>query len=215
MHPVHNFFVHTRKPSPQAAHMLQYLNMNTTNTEKVNFKDITKIPNLLSVGRLFASGVLFFAAVRVIEAPWVTILYIIALASDKADGIIARATNTKTVLGLYLETVVDSLFALVTFLYLVRVFAIPQWVLCLGLGMFLIGLCANLALYFRRRFFVATSLISSRAAVFVFHTTGIWYFFHLPRPEIPLSLAVIAGILAFADYIYRLFSAKERVTKAF
>lgn len=84
------------------------------------------VPNLLTIGRIFAVPVLILliGADRTLAAFW---LFVVVGATDAADGMIARRFNLKTELGAFLDPLADK--ALLISLYVtLAVFAeIPRW----------------------------------------------------------------------------------------
>jgi len=88
------------------------------------------IPNVLTLLRLIAVPV--FAVLllggRNVEA---LIVFVAAGVTDALDGAIARLTNTKTVLGSYLDPTADKLLLLTGFLALGAAGRVPTWLVAI------------------------------------------------------------------------------------
>ena len=65
---------------------------------------------------------------------WSVLIYIPIMASDCADGLIARMRNERTTLGAFLDPLADRLLLIFTFLTLSYQRLIPRWILVLVLS---------------------------------------------------------------------------------
>ncbi len=65
---------------------------------------------------------------------WTVFIYIPIMASDCADGLIARLRNERTPLGAFLDPLADRLLLIFTFLTLSYQQLIPRWILVLVLS---------------------------------------------------------------------------------
>ena len=92
------------------------------------------LPNLLTLARLALLPVVLWLLwpehITPLNGFWASIAYIMAGILDIADGALARRTNQVTVLGKFLDPLVDKLFYLVTLIALLQLPGpwIPPWV---------------------------------------------------------------------------------------
>ncbi len=84
-------------------------------------------PNLLTLLRLF---IIPFLVINILDGRWHLAFALIMLAglSDALDGVLARALQQITTLGLYLDPIADKLLLSTLFLVLTHVNAIPRYV---------------------------------------------------------------------------------------
>jgi len=87
------------------------------------------IPNLLTLVRLaLTPAVAFLAyAAHTPGRAWALGLFLFAMATDVADGLIARLPGQSSRLGLYLDPVVDKILLLTMFFVLADLELIPLW----------------------------------------------------------------------------------------
>ena len=93
-------------------------------------KWVSKIPNLLSISRLF----LVFPLILFLEVNkpfYIFVLIIIGALTDYFDGLIARKFNLQTRLGAILDPLSDKVFYLIPLVYLCKNNLIPFWSLSL------------------------------------------------------------------------------------
>ena len=93
-------------------------------------KNIKKIPNILTISRLF----LVFPLILFLELNQllpVFVLIIIGGLTDYFDGLIAIRLNVKTRLGAVLDPLSDKIFLLIPLVYLCKINLIPFWSLSL------------------------------------------------------------------------------------
>jgi cardiolipin synthase len=90
-------------------------------------------PNLLTMLRLF---VLPFLVITVLDRHWGVAFALLWVAgvSDGLDGLLARALQQRTTLGLYLDPIADKLLLSTMFVVLTHVGAIPRYVTVLVLS---------------------------------------------------------------------------------
>lgn len=86
-------------------------------TSTTSPEPVWTIPNILSLGRLLATGFILWA---IDTAHWDTalILFILAAVSDWCDGYIARRFNQATVLGRQLDPLVDKVTVIAVLVHL-------------------------------------------------------------------------------------------------
>jgi CDP-diacylglycerol--glycerol-3-phosphate 3-phosphatidyltransferase len=92
------------------------------------------VPNLLTLARLLLTPLIAVLAVSGSPAARLAAptLFLFAMLTDVADGIIARRFNQGSLLGLYLDTVTDKLIILTMFFVLADLDRVPLW---MALGM--------------------------------------------------------------------------------
>ena len=92
----------------------------------MKLKDLFLLPNLITVGRLFAS-IYLFTQHLISDFSISTLVLIIALIgiSDSIDGIVARRLNQVSKLGTILDPVCDRIVFLLLLFWLAEVF--PDW----------------------------------------------------------------------------------------
>ena len=92
----------------------------------MNLKDLFLLPNLITVGRLFAS-IYLFTQHLISNFSISTLVLIIALIgiSDSIDGIVARRLNQVSKLGTILDPVCDRIVFLLLLFWLTDIF--PDW----------------------------------------------------------------------------------------
>lgn len=182
---------------------------NNARVQKLNFQEIVIAPNLISLFRILAAVVIFIAAVAHEVNLWVAFLYLAAVLSDKLDGATARFFNKETKLGEKLEPIADSLLSYATVTYLFLNLTLPQWIFYLAVALLFWGVAISLIFYFKRGRWFIPKIKSSKAALFVLYTTGVFYFFNLPYREFLLYLAVVFGLLAYFDYLRQLIKNNQ------
>lgn len=86
-------------------------------TSTTSPEPVWTIPNILSLGRLLATGFILWA---IDTARWDTalVLFILAAISDWCDGYIARRFNQATVLGRQLDPLVDKVTVIAVLVHL-------------------------------------------------------------------------------------------------
>ncbi|HHI02827.1 MAG: hypothetical protein DRP51_02135 [Candidatus Zixiibacteriota bacterium] len=107
-----------------------------SNIEKIDFREIFQIQNLMSLLRIFLTPFIgYFLWVNSDRATLITIiLLIIAGASDYFDGYLARKLNRHTSLGLILDPLADKIFATILIIELIFLRDFPA---CLAIIIFL------------------------------------------------------------------------------
>lgn len=88
------------------------------------------IPNLLTLLRLgFTPGVALLAYSSGTHGrAWALGLFVLAMLTDVADGILAKLLGQSSRLGLYLDTVTDKIIVLTMFFVLVDLGLLPLWI---------------------------------------------------------------------------------------
>jgi CDP-diacylglycerol--glycerol-3-phosphate 3-phosphatidyltransferase len=87
------------------------------------------LPNLLTLLRLLLTPAVAVLAYSpgVVGRAWALGLFLLAMATDVADGVIATRFNQRSRLGLYLDPVVDKVILLTMFFVLADLDLLPLW----------------------------------------------------------------------------------------
>lgn len=178
--------------------------------QKIDSKEIFVLPNLISFFRILAAITILIAAIIREIHLWVAILYLAAVASDKIDGVVARFFKKRTRLGQILEPIADSIlsYAVVTYLYLNLTF--PKLIFYTAIILLIFGAAMNVYFYLKRRKWYIPSLDSSRVALVVLYTAGVFYFFNLPYKIIFVYIALVCGLFGYFDYLWKLWRTNEK-----
>lgn len=111
-------------------------------------KDLGKIPNLITLGRLvlLIPAAYFLARSEPICKLYALIVLTIAAVSDFLDGYLARKLNQKTELGLILDPLSDKIMAAALVILLIVYRDFPLWLAAIILGRDIIILVGGLIL---------------------------------------------------------------------
>jgi len=170
----------------------------------INIRDYLKLPNIISLLRLFVSVFIFIAAFFDIKIIIVQVFYVVFALSDKADGMIARRFKMETRLGFILEPIADGalIFASIFFITLKTDF--PQQLLLYAINIFLFGLIFSLLVYLFTKKWFSFVLPINRAAVFLSHVLIVFFIFSLPYRQEFAFFAFYLGLVFFAYYIVKM-----------
>ena len=91
------------------------------------------LPDQLTVARIVAVPVvvLLYAWDFPNHAYWATLVFVVAMATDQADGWLARRSGTSTALGKLLDPVADKVLVLAALVMLVAEGVAPGWMVAL------------------------------------------------------------------------------------
>ncbi len=97
--------------------------------EKINFREIFQIQNLMSLLRIFLTPFIgYFLWVNNDHATLIiVVLLVVAGASDYLDGYLARKLDRQTALGLMLDPLADKIFATILIIELIFLRDFPIW----------------------------------------------------------------------------------------
>jgi len=88
------------------------------------------LPNILSLGRLVATVLIFVLVL--INQPWAFlisfVLFVLASVTDFFDGYLARRYNVVSSLGVFLDLTADKILVCAILIALVQIGSVPAWV---------------------------------------------------------------------------------------
>jgi cardiolipin synthase len=99
------------------------------NMEKIDFRDITQIQNLMSLARILLTPILGYLLWLDNDRATLfsVVLLLIAATTDYLDGYLARKLHRFSTLGLILDPLADKIFAFVLIIELVFLRGFPIW----------------------------------------------------------------------------------------
>ncbi|MBN2736899.1 MAG: CDP-alcohol phosphatidyltransferase family protein [Spirochaetales bacterium] len=171
-------------------------------------KDIFKIPNLLSLSRIFFAPLAFFLfqwqslAGQIITLVFFTLVFL----TDFFDGYLARKLNQQSELGRILDPLADKIIVFILLAALVMFRGVPWWVfLTIGLRDLFI-LVGGLFIKIKTGK-VMESNIWGKAGTFIMMASMVLFIFpdlwFLSLPLLVISFVLI--IISFYTYVYQFF----------
>jgi CDP-diacylglycerol--glycerol-3-phosphate 3-phosphatidyltransferase len=111
-------------------------------------RDYLKLPNLLSLSRIFIAPIIGFFLWRgdADSAVVALVLIIVAGITDGLDGFIARRLNMVSDLGVALDPIADKVFAALLVIFLIMFRDLPLWLAVVIIGRDLLILAGGLIL---------------------------------------------------------------------
>lgn len=176
-----------------------------TKTEEVRYKDFLKVPNLVTLGRVFlALLILIFTCLnyKIYLIKW---FFISGILSDKLDGFLARKLNQKTKLGLILEQIADTWLVIFTTLFITFRLDFPVPLLVIYLIIIFIALISLVAVFLYKKKLFAEKLIIAEISIVFTYGAGLFYLFNLPGKLAIAIFAVFLGFVSLVDYLSRLY----------
>jgi cardiolipin synthase len=174
-------------------------------------RDLTSLPNLLSILRiLLVVPVLFLLDYRTPAQGWALAFLIgLVIASDWADGFLARRFDRVTALGRILDPVADKVAVVAVAFALVPLRGFPLWLAVLLAARDAAILAGGLLLSGRLGR-VPASTLPGKVAVNVFGALLVSYMFRLGPAQEPLMwLTVAAAAWSAAAYARRLVGGPD------
>lgn len=169
------------------------------------------IPNFLTLLRIIAIPI-FLILLSDGEVGWALAVFVLAGVTDSLDGAIARLTNSRTVLGAYMDPLADKMLILSAFVALAAMGSMPRWLTVVVISRDVVILIGYLSLFLltQQLMEIRPSAISKAATFFDLLTlttvllgmwgtswptsgTTVWLF------EITGAVTAISGI----HYMYR------------
>lgn len=178
-------------------------------SEPICKKDFLKIPNLLSLLRIFFAGVIFVLFLFNFAPDLVKWFFLLGIATDAFDGILARRLNQVSRLGVVLEPIADTLLVFSTILFITFRRDLHLSIFVIYLVIFFVGFLNLLVIYFAQRRWFAKKLEISEGAIFFVYLTGIFYLFNLPYRFWLAILSIGFGVVALVDFLWQLFRFKK------
>jgi cardiolipin synthase len=172
---------------------------------------ILNLPNLITLLRIGAIP-LFLILLTDKQYTEALIVFAIAAATDSLDGAIARLTNSRTVLGSYIDPLADKLLLVSSFLILTYLGFIPHWLAILVISRDVIILFGFLVLFMitGRSIVIRPTLIGKASTFFQLLTvTQTLVALHEPLWRIPwlwgptLAVAGAATVISGLQYLVR------------
>jgi len=166
------------------------------------------LPNLLTILRILLIPVLVNCLVYGYYV-YGLLIFLLAGLTDSLDGIIARTSNQRTVLGAYLDPMADKLLLNACFVTLAALHLIPGWIAIIVVSRDLILIVGTLILHLTQTRFniVPTWLGKSTTVVQLFYIILVlaWITFDRDRAVLApfLFLTAIATVWSGLHYILR------------
>ena len=169
----------------------------------VTLKDLGKLPNLITLGRLLLLPVIFFCLRQegLIYPLAAVVMILAAILLDALDGYIAHRFNQVTSLGRILDPVVDKISVGCGIIFLLILREFPLWAALIILGRD-VAILALVFILIRRKNLIATSNLLGKATVLAL---GGMILFHIVRLQPYATIFTYVGvalvILSGLDYI--------------
>ncbi|MEW6407363.1 MAG: CDP-alcohol phosphatidyltransferase family protein [Patescibacteria group bacterium] len=180
-----------------------------TQNYKIQTKDFLKIPNLLTVFRIFIAAIIFILFFTRLLPDLIKWLFVFGVASDAFDGVLARRLNQSSRLGVILEPIADTLLVFSTILFVTFRLDLHFLIFTIYLVIFFIGFLNLLVIYFAQKRWFARKLEISEVAIFFVYGTGIFYLFNLPYKFWFAAVSIVFGVVALMDFLWQLHRFKK------
>lgn len=176
-----------------------------TQSEEIKYKDFLKIPNLVTLGRIFMAFLILVLTCLNYKIYLIKWLFIGGILSDKLDGVLARILKQKTRLGLILEQLADTFLVFFTVLFIFYRLDFPKIAFYSYLGIVFTGLIALVVVYLFRKELFAAKLIVAEITITFIYATGTFYLFNFPYRLFFAYFTIILGLISLIDYLIRLY----------
>jgi phosphatidylglycerophosphate synthase len=176
-----------------------------TKAEEIKYKDFLKIPNIVTVGRIFVAFMVLILTCLNYKIYLIKWLFVGGILSDKLDGFLARKLNQKTKLGLILEQLADTFLVFFTVLFIYYRLDFPKIAFYSYLGIIFIGLIVLVIVYILRKELFALKLIVAEITITFIYTAGLLYLFSIPYRLYFAYFTLFLGVISLIDYLFRLF----------
>lgn len=180
---------------------------------KINRKDFLKIPNLITYFRVLIALVIFIIFLTNFQPNLVKWLFLIAVLSDKLDGILARHLNQQSKLGVILEPIADTLLVFFSVLFVTFRLDLPFPIFLIYIFIFFVGFLNLLAIYLSKGRWFAKKIEISEISISFTYITGIFYLFNLPYKFWLAVISVSFGIVALSDFLWQLYKFRKSLKK--
>jgi CDP-diacylglycerol--glycerol-3-phosphate 3-phosphatidyltransferase len=184
------------------------MSIPVANLQKLNWREVFFLPNMLTLGRLALLPFIFFCLKRPTFASHVavTILILLAMLLDSLDGYLAHRLNQVTNVGRILDPLVDKISVACGIIFLVVLRDFPLWaaVLIFGRDGVILVLAVTLM---KKRALIPSSTLLGKATVTALAGMILLYVVDLQpyariATYIGLSLVVLSGLGYFLSYLH-------------
>jgi CDP-diacylglycerol--glycerol-3-phosphate 3-phosphatidyltransferase len=189
--------------------------MTSTDTTKAIREPLWTIPNILSIGRLAATGLILWA---IDTARWdmAIVLWVLAALSDWFDGWIARKFDQATVLGRQLDPLVDKIAVIAVLIHLAALpdSGVRPWMVSVILARELIIQALRSHLESASVGFGAKMAGKLKMAVQCFAIVASLVVFRQGGSEANAGLAMLRDLLVWAAVILTVYSGGAYLARA-
>jgi phosphatidylglycerophosphate synthase len=164
------------------------------------------VPNLITFYR-FLSALFIFSALFVPINKWLILaVYVVAVITDKIDGIVARRLKQESKFGEVLESTTDTLLSGVILAYVVIKFNFPLRIFLVLFFLFIVGLIIATIYFVLKKDWYSESLITSKISALITYLACFVYFFELNFRYYFALVALLAALIAFVNYLYHIIN---------
>lgn len=178
--------------------------------KKNSRKKIFNIPNILTIFRLILSPVIFYL-IWVDRKNLALFLFILAVITDKADGVIARKSNQETAFGETIDPIADNSLIILTTVALVLKNVVSFYFLKYAFFILSIFIISIIILSIRMRRIKVPALILGKTNVLILYLLIIYIFLGLPVGNLFINLALIYSFII--SLIYFVYSIRVKKVK--
>ena len=170
--------------------------------------------NFLSLVRLFGAFYLYYIVSQK-ELALTLIVTILLIATDFADGFVARKLNQVSEMGKILDPLADKFCAALGMLALYQFYGLPLWITVVIIGRDVLIVLGSLVLLSRLPY-VTPSAMPGKIAVTILSLLFLVYIVEYEPLQVPLQiLAFLALLVSAAHYGYKFLQKfrKEKFTE--
>ncbi|MBW2977453.1 CDP-alcohol phosphatidyltransferase family protein [Candidatus Woesearchaeota archaeon] len=171
-------------------------------------KKLFNLANSLTILRLFA-GPLCFYLIWIDERNLALFVFILAVLSDKADGIIARKRGI-TAFGEFLDPIADNSLIVLTAIALIIKNVIDFYFLKYGFFIFLIFVLATVINSMKLRKLDVPPIMVGKINVALFYILIIYIFLGLPVSRLLINIVLVYTFIVSLKYL--VYSIKVKKT---
>jgi cardiolipin synthase len=179
--------------------------MMIDNSYRLSYNRLMNLPNLLTILRILSIPVLVNCLVYGYYV-YGLLIFLLAGLTDSLDGIIARTSNQRTLLGTYLDPMADKLLLNACFVTLSILHLIPGWIAIIVVSRDLILIAGTLILHLTQTHFniAPTWLGKSTTVVQLFYIIMVlsWITFHKDMSILAPFLFLTAAITVLSGLHY-------------
>lgn len=169
---------------------------------------VLNLPNTITIARIVIIP-LFITTVIYKRYDYALYLFVIAALTDALDGLIARLTNQKTVLGTFLDPLADKFLLVTSFILFSMNGWLPKWLTITVISRDIIVIIGWVLIYLTTHISNVQPTITGKAAIamqlivlcYVLLTVNI---VSLPKmPDVLILVTAALTIISGLHYIYR------------